>query len=126
MASPAGGPSPSLVASRASGVASLPPSVPSDPWSPGPRSGINVHLPPLQLPLPVAQGTPSGWWSSEGQVAALPPQVSWASHSPAALRQTVETGSKLSRGQVAELPLQDSRTSHGPAEGRQTAVTGLN
>src|SRR5262245_24197501 len=60
--------------------------------------------------------------ASLGQAAPEPVQVSAASHTPAALRQTVLEATKLSAGHVLLPPVHVSATSHTPAAARHTAV----
>ncbi len=63
---------------------------------------------------------PLGFFASAGHVALAPVQVSVASHSSTAERQTVLEDWKASAGHVSLVPSQLSATSHTPATERQT------
>jgi hypothetical protein len=79
---------------------------------------------PLQVVEVVSpQVMPTGWNTSVGHAAALPVQVSAASQSLAAGRQTLLLGTKVSNGQLP-APSQLSATSQIPAAGRQVVVVG--
>ena len=71
-------------------------------------------------PLPSLQVAPTGLFTSAGQAADDPEQVSAASQGPAAARQTVELDANALAGHDAELPEQVSATSQAPAAARQT------
>ena len=87
----------------------------------------HVSLAPLQVS--VVHGFPSsvhavpfGFFTSAGQAALVPVQVSARSHSPAAARHVVLAGWNVSAGQSLATPSQLSATSQAPAAGRHTAV----
>jgi len=60
-----------------------------------------------------------GWKALAGQLGPEPVQFSATSHTPAALRQTLELGRKPSPGQLALFPGHVSAASHTPADDRQ-------
>jgi hypothetical protein len=62
--------------------------------------------------------------SVTGQTLLLPVQVSAASHTPAAARQTVVFEAKPSAGHVVLVPSQVSATSQTPTEARHTVPDG--
>src|SRR5439155_8587638 len=61
-------------------------------------------------------------FTSAGQAADAPSQLSARSHAPAAARHSVPAAWKPSAGQSLETPSQLSATSQSPAAGRQTPV----
>jgi hypothetical protein len=66
------------------------------------------------------QAVPLDFLASVGHAADEPVQLSAASHSPAAARQTVVDGWNPSVGHVKVVPLHVSATSQEPADARQT------
>jgi len=85
---------------------------------------------PLQVPdwqvsvcvqaLPSLHAVPFARFTSAGQDAVVPLQLSAASHWPAAGRHTVVEGWNASAGQAADVPVQVSATSQAPADARQS------
>jgi hypothetical protein len=83
-------------------------------------TAVPSHLSWVQALPSSVQAVPLVFLLSAGQLAEEPVQVSAASHSPAAARQTVVEGASASDGQVRAVPLHVSATSQAPAAARQT------
>src|SRR4029453_8982640 len=75
-----------------------------------------------QLFVDARHTVPAGASASAGQLLLGPSQLSAASHTPVAARQTAMLFA--SAGQVALMPEQFSATSHTPAEGRHGMLDG--
>jgi len=111
---------PLQVAARSQSAAAARHCTPAFPTGCWQVTAVPSHLSCVQALPSSVHAVPLAFLLSDGQLAEDPVQVSAASHSPAAARQTVVDGASASDGHVRAVPLHVSATSQEPAAARQT------